>query len=95
MRLIRWEDLPENMQTDAVRPYYDALQKKTGSLLLKRIFDIAVSFLMLLLLSPFFLILAIARIRKKGLRTSSIKKLTAMSKMRLSSKLPVFFCRAS
>jgi len=60
MRLIRWEDLPENMQTDAVRPYYDALQKKTGSLLLKRIFDIAVSFLMLLVLSPFFLILAIA-----------------------------------
>lgn len=60
MRLIRWEDLPENMQTDAVRPYYDALQKKTGSLLLKRIFDVAVSFLMLLLLSPFFLILAIA-----------------------------------
>lgn len=60
MRLIRWEDLPENMQTDAVRPYYDALQKKTGSLLLKRIFDIAVSFLMLLILSPFFLILAIA-----------------------------------
>jgi len=60
MRLIRWEDLPENMQTDAVRPYYDSLKKKTGSLLLKRIFDIAVSFLMLLLLSPFFLILAIA-----------------------------------
>lgn len=60
MRLIRWEDLPENMQTDAVRPYYDALQKKTGSLLLKRIFDVAVSFVMLLLLSPFFLILAIA-----------------------------------
>ncbi|MBQ3491654.1 MAG: sugar transferase [Oscillospiraceae bacterium] len=60
MRLIRWEDLPENMRTDAVRPYYDALQKKTGSLLLKRIFDIAVSFLMLLVLSPFFLILAVA-----------------------------------
>lgn len=60
MRLIRWEDLPENMQTDAVRPYYESLKKKTGSLLLKRIFDIAVSFLMLLLLSPFFLILAIA-----------------------------------
>ena len=60
MRLIRWEDLPENMQTDSVRPYYDALQKKTGSLLLKRIFDVAVSFVMLLLLSPFFLILAIA-----------------------------------
>lgn len=60
MRLIRWEDLPENMQTDAVRPYYDSLKTKTGSLLLKRIFDIVVSFLMLLILSPFFLILAIA-----------------------------------
>lgn len=60
MRLIRWEDLPENMQTDAVRTYYDSLKKKTGSLLLKRIFDVAVSFVMLLLLSPFFLILAIA-----------------------------------
>ena len=60
MRLIRWEDLPENMRTDAVRPYYDSLKTKTGSLLLKRIFDIVVSFLMLLILSPFFLILAIA-----------------------------------
>ena len=60
MRLIRWTSLPENMRTEAVRPYYRALQKKTGSLFLKRIFDIVVSFVMLLLLSPFFLILAIA-----------------------------------
>ena len=67
MRLIRWEDLPENMRTDAVRPYYDSLKTKTGSLLLKRIFDIVVSFLMLLFLSPFFLILAIAiKIDSKG-----------------------------
>ena len=67
MRLIRWEDLPENMRTDAVRPYYDSLKTKTGSLLLKRIFDIVVSFLMLLILSPFFLILAIAiKIDSKG-----------------------------
>jgi lipopolysaccharide/colanic/teichoic acid biosynthesis glycosyltransferase len=48
------------MRTEAVRPYYRALQKKAGSLLLKRIFDIVASFLMLLILSPFFLILAIA-----------------------------------
>ena len=60
MRLIRWTSLPENMRTEAVRPYYRALQKKAGSLLLKRIFDIVASFLMLLILSPFFLILAIA-----------------------------------
>ena len=60
MKLIRWTSLPENMRTEAVRPYYRSLQKKAGSLLLKRLFDIVASFLMLLLLSPFFLILAIA-----------------------------------
>lgn len=60
MKLILWTSLPENMRTEAVRPYYRSLQKKAGSLLLKRLFDIVASFLMLLLLSPFFLILAIA-----------------------------------
>ena len=60
MILKKWEDLPENMRTDAVRPYYDCLQKKRGSLICKRIFDIALSAVMLLLLSPVFLMLAIA-----------------------------------
>lgn len=27
--LRRWEELPEFMRTDAVRPYYKALEKKT------------------------------------------------------------------
>ena len=48
------------MQTDEVRKYYDILVKRRGSLVLKRIFDIAVSVFLLLLLSPVFLILAIA-----------------------------------
>ena len=60
MSLIPWEDLPENMQNEAVRPYYDILAKKKTALFFKRLFDIAVSLLMLILLSPFFLILAIA-----------------------------------
>ena len=60
MILKKWEDLPDNLRTDAVRPYYDILAKRKGSLLLKRCFDIVVSALMLLLLSPVFLILAIA-----------------------------------
>ena len=58
--LCKWEQLPTEMQTDAVRPYYDALREKQGSLLLKRIFDVAVSFLMLLVLLPVFLVLAVA-----------------------------------
>lgn len=60
MILKKWEDLPDFLRTDAVRPYYDILAKRRGSLLWKRIFDIAVSAVMLVLLSPVFLALAIA-----------------------------------
>ena len=60
MILKKWEDLPESLRTDAVRPYYDLLAKRRGSLLLKRCFDVVVSALMLLVLSPVFLVLAIA-----------------------------------
>lgn len=60
MILKKWEDLPENLRTDAVRPYYDLLSKRKGSLALKRCFDVVVSALMLLVLSPVFLVLAIA-----------------------------------
>ena len=60
MMLCEWEKLPKELQTEAVRPYYDQLRRKQASLLLKRIFDIVVSSVMLLLLLPVFLILAIA-----------------------------------
>ena len=60
MILKKWEDLPDSLRTDAVRPYYDLLAKRRGSLLLKRLFDIVVSAVMLAVLSPVFLILAIA-----------------------------------
>lgn len=60
MILKKWEELPESLKTDAVRPYYDLLAQRRGSLLLKRCFDIVVSALMLLVLSPVFLVLAIA-----------------------------------
>ena len=60
MILKKWEDLPENLRTDAVRPYYELLRKRKGSLLLKRCFDVVVSAIMLLLLAPVFLVLAIA-----------------------------------
>lgn len=60
MILKKWDDLPEQLRNDEVRPYYNALKQKQGSLLAKRIFDIVVSALMLVLVSPIFLILAIA-----------------------------------
>ena len=60
MILKKWEDLPDNLRTDAVRPYYDLLAKRRGSLALKRCFDVVVSAIMLLILAPVFLVLAIA-----------------------------------
>lgn len=67
MILRKWEALPEEMQIPEVREYYDILQKKKPSLVLKRLFDITVSFLMLLFLSPLFLVLAIAiKLDSKG-----------------------------
>lgn len=57
--LCRWEELPQNMQNDVVRPYYDSLQSKKCSLFLKAVFDRVVSLLMLIGLSPVFVLLAI------------------------------------
>ena len=67
MILCKWESLPENMKTPAVRPYYDALSNKRAHLIAKRIFDIAIATIMLVVLSPLFLILAIAvKLDSKG-----------------------------
>lgn len=67
MILRKWEDLPSEMQIPEVKEYYDILQKRKLSLVLKRLFDITVSFLLLLFLSPLFLILAIAiKLDSKG-----------------------------
>ena len=67
MILKKWDKLPSEMQTAEVRKYYDILKKKTVSLILKRVFDIVVSFLMLVILLPVFLILSIAiKVDSKG-----------------------------
>ncbi len=67
MILKKWDKLPPEMQIPEVRKYYDVLKKKKFSLFLKRLFDITVSFILLVLLSPVFLILAIAiKLDSKG-----------------------------
>lgn len=58
--LRKWEDLPLQMQIPEVRRYYDILNKKKTAIALKRLFDIILSGLLLIVLSPVFLITAIA-----------------------------------
>lgn len=60
MRLLAWDELPEELRSEAVRPYYNSLRRKHVQIAGKRCFDIVVSALLLVLLSPLFLVLAIA-----------------------------------
>lgn len=58
--LKSWEKLPDSLRTDSVRLYYESLKRKQGQLLLKRVFDVLMAALLLVLLSPIMLILALA-----------------------------------
>ena len=60
MTLRPWDKLPDYMRTDAVKHYYDILNRHKISLVLKRLFDLIVSLIMLLVLWPFMLIIAVA-----------------------------------
>lgn len=67
MLIKKWDKLPESLKLEEVRPYYEILRKKNFSLFWKRVLDILVSFMMLVILSPFFIIIAILiKIDSKG-----------------------------
>lgn len=55
----KWEELPESMKNTKVRYYYDILQKKRGMLIGKRIFDILVSLILLIVLLPVLILISI------------------------------------
>ncbi len=57
--ICSWEKLPHFMRTEEVRPYYEILRRRRISLMMKRTFDFVMSSVLLVLLSPLFLILSI------------------------------------
>lgn len=57
--LIEWKYIPKEMRNDKVKGYYNSLLKRKKSLILKRIFDIIFSSIMLIFLLPFFVIIGI------------------------------------
>lgn len=59
MRLKKWEDLPEFMRVDEVKPYYLILEKKKNSLVFKRVFDIIMSVILIVLFSPIMLLISL------------------------------------
>lgn len=56
----KWEHLPEFMQVDEIKSYYDILIQHRCGLILKRIFDLVVGIILLIILSPIFVVLGIA-----------------------------------
>lgn len=59
MIITKWDNLPDNMQDEEVKKYYDIIKGKKGSLILKRLFDILASLILLIILSPLFIIFSI------------------------------------
>lgn len=57
--LKKWEDLPNFMKNNEVRPYYDSLKRKKISLILKRVMDLAGGIILLFLLAIPMLIIAV------------------------------------
>lgn len=57
--LREWNKLPKYMRADAVRPYYEYLEKKRVSLIMKRSFDVIVAVVMLVILAPILVVISI------------------------------------
>lgn len=58
--LKRWEDLPDFMRIDDVRPYWEILWKKRGQLRIKRLFDLMVGVILLMILAIPMLVIAVS-----------------------------------
>ncbi len=57
--LRKWDDLPEFMKIPEVKPYYEVLNKKKISLILKRIFDFCIALVLAVILAIPMIIIAI------------------------------------
>ncbi len=57
--LRKWDNLPEKMQNEFVKKYYDILLRKRFHLFIKRLFDIIMSAILIILLLPVMVIIAI------------------------------------
>ena len=67
MILRKWEELPEFMRTEEVRPYYEILNKRRGSLVLKRMMDLVGGLVLLIILAiPMAVIAVLIKLDSKG-----------------------------
>lgn len=58
--LKKWDDMPAFMRNDEVRAYYEILSRKRVSLVLKRVFDIALALVLLIILIIPMIVIGVA-----------------------------------
>lgn len=81
MVLKAWDELPYYLRCVAVRPYYDILVKHRAALLQKRVFDVLLSSILIVVASPLILISAVAiKLDNKGPVFFSQKRITQYGK---------------
>ena len=79
--LKRWDELPDFMRTDEVRPYYEALKKKRLSLSFKRAMDFVGGLILLVLLAiPMAIISVLIKIDSPGPVFYRQKRITTYGK---------------
>lgn len=67
MVLRKWDELPDFMRTEEVRPYYEVLNKRRGSLVLKRMMDLVGGVVLLVLLTiPMAIISVLIKLDSEG-----------------------------
>ncbi len=65
--LRKWEDIPEFMRLDEVRPYWEILYKKRRQLVLKRMLDVVMAFILaVLLFIPMIIIAIMVKAESRG-----------------------------
>ena len=67
MVLKKWDDLPDFMKTEEVKPYYEVLKKKRLSLFFKRAVDLVGGLVLLVLLAiPMAVIAVLIKLDSEG-----------------------------
>lgn len=79
--LRKWEDLPDFMRNDEVKPYYEVLKKKKISLILKRILDLVGGLILLIILAVPMVVIAVwIKLDSKGPVFYRQERITAYGK---------------
>lgn len=92
MILKKWEDLPDFMKIQEVKSYYDSLKSKTIQLIIKRLFDIVASLVLMILFFPIMIIIGLLiKLDSKGPILYKQERVTQYGKIFLIKKLRTMY----